>query len=185
MDSLTKSAFGDHLAELSLSSEAQLVVGEMTDAGIAAVMTSPARQDAVAGVLATFAAASQASVLHGAPGQWLVITKSPPAPWIADLAEALGSGAQVFDQSAGYALLTLRGGCARALLQKGLFIDLDKALDRDGTSVTGVIAHVSVSVWRIAPDLFGVAVPRSYAGSFWHWFEAVTAAEAIQPGWAG
>ncbi|MGC4252104.1 MAG: sarcosine oxidase subunit gamma family protein [Sphingobium sp.] len=179
MDKLSTSAFGRHLAALDASSGNGLTIAEWTKAGIAAVMAAPVRQDGVAERLASFAAGRRAHVLHSGPGQWLVIVEDAEEAWLEALTAALDGTAQVFDQSSGLGLLTLAGHHARMLLQKGVFVDLDKALDADGMSVSSVMAHISVTVWRLAAGRFGIAVPRSYAGSFWHWLEAAAAAEAI------
>lgn len=182
MDNFSITAFGSCLATVDAQPvQGQLGVGEWATPAIASVMTSPVRQSAATEKLAAFAATRGAHVLHGGPGQWLVIDPQASTDWLDALAAELGDMAELFDQSSGFGVLRMEGGDARRVLQKGLFIDLEAALDEDGKSVASIIAHVSVTVWRLAPDHFGIAVPRSYAGSFWHWFEAATAAEGIRP----
>ena len=181
VDSLSTAAFVAHLSRLAISPDASLVVGEWEAACIASVMTRPSGVAPVAETLRAWATADT-HVLDIGPGNWLVIAPKPRADMIGDVQAALGDAAQVFDVSSGYALLTLQGRDALALLQKGIFVDLDKALASDSASCSSVVAHVAVTAWRLAADSFAVAVPRSYADSFWHWLEAASAADGIRPG---
>jgi sarcosine oxidase subunit gamma len=104
------------------------------------------------------------------PGRWLAL-----APAGTDLVGRFADLAAVTDQSDGLGLLQVAGPRAADALAKGCMIDLDpSAFGADAVAVT-TIAHVGVTLWR-AEDGFVLAVPRSYAGSFWHWL-AVSAAE--------
>lgn len=182
MDNLSKSAFSSYLQALDTMAGDGVIVGEWTMMGIAAVMAQPGRCDAAGKQLTDFAAMRGAIILNQGPAQWLLIAKQTNDDWQEELAAALDGTAAHFDQSSGYGLLTLSGNTALKLLQKGLFVDLGKALTFDGASVASVIGHVPVIVLRTAPDAFIVAVPRSFAGSFWHWLEAAAAAEPIKLG---
>ena len=85
----------------------------------------------------------------------------------------------MFDQTSGYGLLELVGSGGQTILQKGIFADLANLLAADGDSICSVIAHISITVWRSGTDSLVVAVPRSFASSFWHWLVASAAAENI------
>src|SRR3546814_6292840 len=89
----------------------------------------------------------------------------------------LGDAAATFGQGDGSALLKLHGPAAMLMLQKGFFVDLRSALGAKDSCVCSVVAHVNVIAWNAGSDTYGVAVPRSFAGSFWHWFSCAAAAE--------
>ena len=180
MDSLLTGAFGAHLSRLPVLPGAPLILGEWDTAAIASVMTRLSGAQPVAGRLRDLAMADT-HFLDIGPGSWLVIAPKPEGDLTGALRIALGDAAQIFDVSSGYALLTLEGHYAQALLQKGLFVDLDKVLTSDGANCSSLVAHIAVTAWRLSPGTFGVAVPRSYAGSFWHWLEAASAADGIRP----
>lgn len=118
-----------------------------------------------------------ARILNTGPGTWLIL-RNDVAPALPDLDDV----AATFDQGDGYALLRLHGAVAMTVLQKGIFVDLDRALADHGSCVSSVIAHVNVTVWRVSRAVYGVAVPRSFAGSFWHWLNAAGAAEGLSIG---
>lgn len=132
-------------------------------------------EETAGAALAAFAKdAPGATVLKTGPGTWLTL-------WEGTFVD-LGDAAASFDQGDGYALLNLRGAAAMTLLQKGIFVDLGAALASRNACVCSVIAHINVIVWRASSDAVGVAVPRSFAGSFWHWFSTAAAAEGIPIG---
>ncbi|MES2290316.1 MAG: sarcosine oxidase subunit gamma family protein [Pseudomonadota bacterium] len=180
MGNLSNSAFGAQLSRLPASPGGSLTLGEWDTAAIASVMARPSAAQLAADRLGALGTAGR-HVLDVGPGNFLVITKKPEGDLTGTLRGVLGDAAQVFDISSGYALLTLQGSYAQALLQKGLFVDLDKVLASDGASCSSLVAHIAVTAWRLSHDSFGVAVPRSYAGSFWHWLEAASAADGIRP----
>lgn len=119
---------------------------------------------------------------------WLMLIGTGPGSWLAHadaadnaLADALSLQldglASVSDQSSGYRVFRLSGTRARDLLQRGAFIDLHPDLFARGSAAVTVIAHVGVIVWQVddAP-VYDIAVFRSYADSFLHWFASAKAA---------
>lgn len=109
------------------------------------------------------------------PGVWLAISDAGGADWARTLGEELSGLASVSEQSAGYAVLRLRGPGAAELLQKGAFIDLDPWVFAVGDAAVTVIAHIGVVLWKVddAPT-FDVAVFRSLLGSFQDWIAAAS-----------
>lgn len=104
------------------------------------------------------------------PRNWLAI--SPDAGMPATLAEIAGSSGAVANQSDGYAVLEIGGPKARSLFEKGLAIDLHPAVFATGDAAVTSCAHIGVILWQIdAAPTYGVALFRSYAGSFRHWLE--------------
>lgn len=101
-----------------------------------------------------------------------------PGTWLAEgdaelLAVRLAGLAYVSDQSGGYIVHRVAGPATRALLQKGVAIDLDPTAFGPGSAAVTVIAHIGVILWQVddAPT-YDLALFRSFAGSFQHWVSA-------------
>ena len=105
------------------------------------------------------------------PGAWLLMEERAGPGWATEIAQGLAGLASVTDQSSGYALLEISGPCARAVLQKGLAIDLHPDAFPAGHAATSVIEHIGVILWCIETSLFHVATFRSYARDFRHWLD--------------
>jgi len=89
---------------------------------------------------------------------------------------ALGSHAAIVDLSDAYSALVLSGPKSRAVLAKGLPLDLDPARFPIESVATSVIDPVPALIWRRADaDSFVIAVPRSLAVSFAAWLLAAAA----------
>ncbi|MFC4295970.1 hypothetical protein ACFO0A_12990 [Novosphingobium tardum] len=174
MANLTIGAFSRYVAKLPAAVHPTLTLTEWTEVSACHVIALQARAEATAAVLG--ALPRDAHILHTGIGQWLVIVKGGG---VVDLTSRLHGLAKTFDQSAASGILEFEGHDALRLLQKGVFVDLTRTLDMDGSCLVSVIAHVPVTMWRISSDRFGIAVPRSYVGSFWHWLEASAAADAM------
>lgn len=121
------------------------------------------------------------AVLGLGPRSWLV-AREGGAPLAAELAKALAGAAAVADQSDGYGVLRLSGPRVRALLEKGVALDLHDRAFPPGSAAATLCAHLGIVLWRLddaaGSAVFEVAVPRSLAGSFWH----VVAAGAAEYG---
>jgi methylglutamate dehydrogenase subunit D len=142
------------------------------------VMARRGAEDATAERLLAFARdASDATVLHTGPSMWMILCDEDGAA-IPDLDDV----ATKFAQGDGNAMLRLHGDAALTVLQKGILIDLRTALAANDACVNSVVAHINVTAWRVSSDTFGIAIPRSYAGSFWHWLSTAAAAEGIPLG---
>ena len=107
-------------------------------------------------------------------GTWLAYAEQAAPDWAATLQGRLGPLASVSDQSSGYRMFRLSGSGARGLLQRGAAIDFHPASFGPGSVATTVIAHIGVIVWRLADEdpVYHLAVFRSLAGSFRHWYDA-------------
>lgn len=112
---------------------------------------------------AAILARAGARLIPTGPGTWLALGEAD------DLAARLSGLASVSDQSGGYIVYRIAGPQARALLQKGAFIDLSVPVN---AAVT-MIAHMGVILWQVdeAPE-YDLALFRSYAESFAHWLDA-------------
>ncbi|GBU18757.1 MULTISPECIES: sarcosine oxidase subunit gamma family protein [Methylobacterium] len=112
--------------------------------------------------------ASGRGLVWAGPGQWLAV-----APSRADLAgfgEALAGLAAVTDQSDSRAVVRVSGPQARTALSKGVGVDLHPRAFRAGSAAGTGISHIVAQIWQLddAPT-YELAVPRSFAGSFWGW----------------
>ncbi len=169
------SPFDPFLAHLAAAHPAGLRIEVPHTVRTVATMAYRGREEAAGAALASFAQGQPgATVLRTGPGTWLTLC--------AGSHPELGDAAATFDQGDGYAILKLHGAAATIVLQKGIFVDLSSALASHGACVCSVIAHINVIAWRASSDTLGVAVPRSFAGSFWHWLSTAAAAEGIPVG---
>jgi methylglutamate dehydrogenase subunit D len=114
------------------------------------------------------------SLVWSGPGQWLACRIPAPADGMEDyLRAAVGSLAAIVDQSHAGMLLNATGRRIRDALAKGLPIDLDPRAFGIGHAAVTAVAHVGVHLWQINElPTYRLLVPRSYAGSFWHWLSA-------------
>jgi len=111
------------------------------------------------------------------PGQWLAVSESLENQALADdLIAKLKGLASIVDQSDGRAVIRLSGPRARAMLAKGLAIDLDPRVFPEDGAVTSTISHMGVQLWQKAPESYDIALFRSVAESFWRWLTASAAA---------
>lgn len=106
------------------------------------------------------------------PGQWLALAEEAAPDWAYGLKGELNGLASVSEQSSGYIVFRIAGETSRALLQRGGYIDLDNQVFRTGSAATTMIAHMGVILWQVEQTpVFELALFRSYAASFRHWFE--------------
>jgi heterotetrameric sarcosine oxidase gamma subunit len=113
------------------------------------------------------------SFIGTGPGRWLAIHSAPQPRFFSGFSQQLEGLASVVDQSGALGVLRLSGPRVLEMLAKGIAIDLDATAFPVGHVAATQIAHIGVTLWKVdeAPS-FGVAVARSYAGSFAHWLQA-------------
>nr|WP_274382843.1 sarcosine oxidase subunit gamma family protein [Methylorubrum extorquens] len=107
-------------------------------------------------------------LVWSAPGQWLGVAETRRD--LSSLQELLQGVAAVTDQSDGRAVVRVSGHRARAMLAKGVALDLHpRAFRTEHTAVTN-IAHINAQIWqRDEGPTYDIMVARSFAGSFWSW----------------
>lgn len=116
----------------------------------------------------------ETGLVWSAPGQWLAVAPSPRD--LRDWPEALRGVASVTDQSDSRALVRISGPQARAMLAKGVAVDLHPRAFGPGRAAVTSIAHIGVQLWqRDAGPTYDLTVARSFAGSFWRWLEHAAA----------
>jgi len=111
------------------------------------------------------------------PGQWLAVSETLANETLArDLGERLRGLASISDQSGGRTVLRLSGPRARAVLAKGLPIDLHPRAFGPGSAATSTISLMGVLLWQVddAPT-YDLAIFRSVSASFWRWLTASAA----------
>ena len=90
-----------------------------------------------------------------------------------ELTLGLGKRAMITDQSDGRTILRLRGPKARAVLAKGMAIDLHPRAFKPGDVALTMAAHIGVQLWQVdGTPTYEIAVARSLAKSLWAWLSA-------------
>jgi sarcosine oxidase subunit gamma len=117
------------------------------------------------------------ALIGTAPGQWLAVAESKEARELpAMLAVALKGLATVVDLSDGKAVLRISGPRARDTLAKGCALDLHPRVFKSGSAATTPVALIDCVIWQVdETPTYDLAVPTSYAESFWSWLTASAA----------
>lgn len=119
-------------------------------------------------------------VLGTGPDMWLVLESNAQFQLYPRLRRSLDQAATLVELSDAYALVTITGPLARAVLAKGVSLDLyDEAFGPGDVAATR-LAHLGVILWRMddvgpGESAFVLAIARSYAASFVHWLAESTA----------
>jgi methylglutamate dehydrogenase subunit D len=121
--------------------------------------------------------AEQTAFAWAGPGQWLATAEGGVGDaFVARLRHEIRELASISDQTDGRVVLRIRGPGARATLAKGLPIDLHPGVFVPGDVAVSVIGHIGVHLWQVDDEpSYELAVPTSYAASFWHWLTAAAA----------
>jgi heterotetrameric sarcosine oxidase gamma subunit len=110
------------------------------------------------------------------PGHWLAMADATANMAIgleAWLGERLAGCASVCDQSGSRVMFSVQGPAARAVLAKGLAVDLHPRSFEPGHVALSSIAHMGVQLWQVnALPEYRLLVARSYAENFRHWLQA-------------
>ena len=114
------------------------------------------------------------ALIGTAPGQWLAVAEDTSAlALLAKLAAALKGLATIVDQSDGKAVLRISGPRARDALAKGCSLDLHPRVFKPGNAATTAVALIDCVIWQVdETPTYDLAVPTSYAESFWSWLAA-------------
>lgn len=109
------------------------------------------------------------------PDQWIGSAEGAEAQNFAAKARArIGLFAAVADQADARLVLRLSGPKVRAVLAKGVPLDLHPKVFKPGDVATTLVAYIGVQIDRI-DDTFQLTAPRSMAGSLWSWLSASAA----------
>ncbi len=110
------------------------------------------------------------TLISAGPGQWMALS---PAQNLYETLQPLQSHAALTDQSHGRAIIRVSGPKWHEVLRKGVTLNLHEFAV--GQAAATVISHIGALMWRVDEAQFIIAVPRSLAGSFWHWLETSAA----------
>ena len=120
-----------------------------------------------------------------APGQWLVAVQGEGRAQFDALRAPLAEMATIVEQTDGKAVVEISGSRVRDTLAKGCMIDLHPRVFGPGDAATTPIALIDCLIWQInAGPTYVLAVPSSYAASFWSWLTSSAAEfgyEVAQP----
>ena len=115
------------------------------------------------------------SFIWAGPGQWLAYAEGMTG-LAGELETALGKRAMIVEQSDGRCVVHITGPKARAILAKGIGLDLDPRAFKPGDVALTLATHIAVQLWQIDDrPSYEIALFRSLAGSFWHWLSASAA----------
>lgn len=182
-----RTAYGERMAQLA-ATDAGIVVKERTDYALAMVVARRSKEAELAARASAWGmilpsgptrhAQGSLAFIGVGPGRWLATLDNGAAtsgavPWAKTLARDLAGLASVSDQSDGYAVLSIAGPSARAMLAKGVAVDLHPRAFGAGSVAVTQIAHMGVILWQTNErPTYEIALFRSLAGSFWHWLAA-------------
>jgi sarcosine oxidase subunit gamma len=117
------------------------------------------------------------AALGAGPAQWLVTAEGEAAAGLGErLQKALGAFAALVDLSHAYLTLRLEGPQVRAVLAKGVPVDVHPRVFASGDVAATQVAQVAVRIAQIseAPS-YDILVPATFAESFWDWLTASAA----------
>jgi sarcosine oxidase subunit gamma len=165
---------------------AGLTIEERTDLSFASVIAKRGKRDALVSAVETaYGVAlpngprrvSRGSVTFAGtgPDQWIASAEGAEAQnFAARVRGRIGLFAAVADQTDARLVLRLSGPQVRAVLAKGVPLDLHPKVFKPGDVATTLVAYIGVQLDRI-DDTFQLTAPRSMAGSFWSWLSASAA----------
>jgi sarcosine oxidase subunit gamma len=165
--------------------EASVTIEERTGLGLATVAARKGEAEALKRAVASAYGVElpdRSRAVHGpsvsfigyGPGQWLAVSEAFAGVGLQrELGERLRGLASISDQSGGRTVLRVSGPYARAVLAKGLPIDLHPRAFEPGSAATSTISLMGVQIWQVddAPT-YDLAIFRSVSASFWHWLTA-------------
>jgi methylglutamate dehydrogenase subunit D len=116
------------------------------------------------------------SLAWAGPDTWLAVVSSRPDVET-ELKAAVGHAASIVDISDQRVVLQISGPMTRAVLAKGVTIDLHPRVFAAGDTAITPLAHITTQLWQVddAPT-FDLVSPRATARDMFHWL-TVSAAE--------
>ncbi len=104
------------------------------------------------------------------PGAWLAVWPTHSAQNIDQLSLETRELASIADQSSAYRIFTISGTRTKALLARGLTMNLNEPGFTTGSVVVSSMAHIGVVVWQTNDsESVMIAVASSLRESFCHW----------------
>jgi methylglutamate dehydrogenase subunit D len=121
------------------------------------------------------------SFVWAGPGRWLAKSSAQSAAALeTTLRNELSGVAAIINQTDGRCVFRIGGTGLRAVLAKGLPIDLDPRAFGPGDTALTLVGHISVHLWQLdGVPTYEFAVPRSFAASFCEWLFAAAASHGV------
>lgn len=109
-------------------------------------------------------------LLWSGPDMFLAV--SPDPALAVHLSKAVAGSAAVVDQSDGKVLFRISGRNARALLEKGVSVDLHPRAFAAGHVALTLLTHLSVQLVQCDDTpAYEIVLSRAFAADFWQWIE--------------
>jgi sarcosine oxidase subunit gamma len=110
------------------------------------------------------------------PHQWLAAAAGGTQDFETHLADVLGAGASIVDQSDSRVCVEVWGPDVRDMLAKGVSIDLHPDRFHSGDVAPTAVSHLHVLLWQVSDEpRYRLLVVRTYFESFWRWLSASAA----------
>jgi sarcosine oxidase subunit gamma len=166
---------------------AGVAVHERADLSLALIMARRGMRAACVDSLRAsfdFDAPVTARIVHGrtlslawaGSDTWLAIGSTRP-DFEADLKAVIGHAASIVDVSDQRIVMRISGPMTRAVLAKGVTIDVHPRVFAPGDTAITSLAHITTQLWQVDDGpTFDLVAPRSTARDMFHWL-TVSAAE--------
>jgi methylglutamate dehydrogenase subunit D len=117
------------------------------------------------------------ALIGTAPGQWLAVAEDDASrKKLESLVESLVGHAAITEQSHSKAVIRISGIRSRDALAKGCSLDLHPRVFAVGDGATTPVALIDCQIWQIDDTpTYDLAVPSSFAESFWAWLTSSAA----------
>ena len=170
-----------------LEGPAGVVVHERGDLSLALIMARRGMRAAcIEGLRAPYDldAPVTARIMHGrtlslawaGPETWLAIGSTRP-DFETELKAVVGQAASIVDLSDQRVVMRMSGPMTRAVLAKGVTIDLHPRVFAVGDTAITLLAHITTQLWQVDDvPTFDLVAPRATARDMFHWL-TVSAAE--------
>ena len=146
---------------------AMIALGPGQEAGIRSALAS---MGATLPEMGRFTEADGLLLARTAPFQILAMREGAEAPLMAELAP-LGANTGLIDLSDARIAVRLSGPNARDQLAQLVPLDLHHSKFQPGSCAQTIMAHMSVLLLQLGPELYEVQCARSYEASFLRAFE--------------
>ena len=123
------------------------------------------------------------SLAWAGPDTWLAVGSARP-DLETELKAAVGQAASIVDTSDQRVVMRISGPMTRAVLAKGVTIDLHPRVFKSGDTAITPLAHIATQLWQVddAPT-FDLVAPRATARDLFHWLTVSAAEFGLDIGW--
>jgi sarcosine oxidase subunit gamma len=192
-DCVASQSLAEHsaFADVNRSVSKELTIGVRDELTLASFASAKGKREALVAAIKDKYGLTLPSTPLRVEGRGIAVLWSGPDQWIAvaertngrdlerELKPLLAGVASVVDQTDARAILRISGPRSRAVLAKGVPIDLHPRAFGPGAVAITHASHIGVTLWQLdAAPTYELAVFRSYAQSLADWLDASTRALA-------